>query len=154
MVYLLLLIIIMAAIVFIAIAVKNKEVKVASFDIKQKTVLTKNEQPTWWVLNDACKELDLVALAQVSFSAFLATDLKNRGRIAQKRVDFLVCRKSFKPVAVIEIDDSSHKGKEDKDADRDQLLKRAGIAVFRYKGTPSREQLTQDVIKINKNDMA
>jgi len=140
------------AIIFVALITKSRNAK-NGMVAKAKPVLTKNEQPTWWLINEVCPSMDLVPLAQVAFSAFLTTELKARNQIAQKRADFVICNKAFWPVAVIEIDDSSHKGKEDKDAERDLLITSAGLDVFRYKGTPARERLLSDLMSVRKRDM-
>ena len=56
------------------------------------------------------------------------------GRISQKTVDFVVCEKgSLEIVAVIELDDKTHAGKEDKDAFRDSIVEAAGLPTFRWK---------------------
>ncbi|WP_169307269.1 DUF2726 domain-containing protein [Chitiniphilus eburneus] len=103
-----------------------------------KSVLTINEQPMYWRLVEAFSP-DLVVLAQVSFSQLVqakgGNNLQNLHlfrRISQKTADFVICRKDFTVVAVIELDDSSHRNKRDKDAERDAFLRpasRQNVAV-------------------------
>lgn len=75
---------------------------------------------------------DIVILAQVCFSALLtARKTGTRNRFDRKIADFVVCDKALQVLAVIELDDSSHRGKEGKDAARDKLLQDAGHRVTR-----------------------
>lgn len=63
------------------------------------------------------------------------------------RVDFVLF-KDKKVLAVIELDDKTHKGKEDKDNKRDGILNQAGYKTFRFdsKNKPSIEQLKKLII--------
>lgn len=58
------------------------------------------------------------------------------------RVDF-VLYKDNKVVAIIELDDKTHKGKEDKDQKRDDILAQAGYKTFRFMANnkPNLEEL-------------
>lgn len=110
-----------------------------------KELLTKNEQPMYFRLVEALPEH--VVLAQVSFSALLTTrDMTARNRFDRKIADFVICTKAFKVIAAIELDDSSHNGRESKDAERDQLLTNAGYRVLRYKRVPDIDKLRADII--------
>lgn len=53
-----------------------------------------------------------------------------RNLFNRKVADFVVLDKSLNIVAIVELDDSSHIGKEDKDADRDALVAEAGFRVI------------------------
>ena len=111
--------------------------------IKGKRIITMNEQPTFLRLREALPEH--IVLAQVAFSAFMtASGYATRNLFNRKVADFVVLDKQFNIVAIVELDDSSHKGKEDKDADRDALVAEAGFRVIRYKRTPDLEQVRAD----------
>lgn len=111
--------------------------------IKGKRIITMNEQPTFLRLREALPEH--IVLAQVAFSAFMtASGYTTRNLFNRKVADFVVLDKQFNIVAIVELDDSSHKGKEDKDADRDALIAEAGFRVIRYKRTPDLEQVRTD----------
>lgn len=111
--------------------------------IKGKRVLTMNEQPTFLRLREALPEH--IILAQVAFSAFMtAQGYATRNLFNRKVADFVVLDKQFNIVAVVELDDSSHRGKEDKDAHRDSLIVEAGYRIIRYARTPDIEQIKQD----------
>ncbi len=116
--------------------------------IRKSRPLSMNEQPTFKKLRETL-EPEYVVLSQVSFGAILWTWSKAvRNRYNRKIVDFVVCDKGFNVVAVIELDDSSHKGKEERDAERDLLLSEAGITVIRYKFTPESSQILEDIKSI------
>ncbi len=104
-----------------------------------------NEQPLFMRLRETL-EPEYVVLAQVSFSAILWTWSKPvRNRFNRKIVDFVVCDKGFNVIAVIELDDSSHKDKKERDTERDLILTEAGITVFRYRYTPESFKILEDI---------
>ena len=117
----------------------------------QRPPLTGPEQVLYWRLVEALPEC--VVLAQVSFSRFMtpavegdssrARQLTLYRRISQKTIDFLVCLKDFTLVAAVELDDPSHD--EERDFQRDSLLKSAGIVPLRVsvKEIPSVEALRE-----------
>ncbi|PTV52751.1 DUF2726 domain-containing protein [Acinetobacter seifertii] len=111
--------------------------------IKGKRIITMNEQPTFMKLKEALPEH--IILAQVAFSAFMtAQGYATRNLFNRKVADFVVLDKAFNIVAIIELDDSSHKGKEKFDAERDALIHEAGFKVIRYKRTPELIEIHRD----------
>ncbi|QSB54808.1 DUF2726 domain-containing protein [Acinetobacter calcoaceticus] len=111
--------------------------------IKGKCIITMNEQPTFMKLKEALPEH--IILAQVAFSAFMtAQGYAARNLFNRKVADFVILDKSFNIVAIVELDDSSHKGKEKFDAERDALIREAGFRVVRYKRTPELAQIHAD----------
>ncbi|MDH2593733.1 DUF2726 domain-containing protein [Acinetobacter nosocomialis] len=120
---------------------KNRNAK--RTPIKGKPIITMNEQPTFMKLKEALPEH--IILAQVAFSAFMtAQGYATRNLFNRKVADFLVLDKAFNIVAIVELDDSSHKGKEKFDAERDALIHEAGFKVIRYKRTPELVQIHRD----------
>lgn len=120
---------------------KNRNAK--RTPIKGKPIITMNEQPTFMKLKEALPEH--IILAQVAFSAFMtAQGYATRNLINRKVADFVVLDKAFNIVAIVELDDSSHKGKEKFDAERDALIHEAGFKVIRYKRTPELVQIHRD----------
>ncbi len=88
---------------------------------------------------------NLIVLSQVSFGALLTAKSRAvRNTFDRKRADFVICDKSFKVLAVVELDDRSHDGREEQDANRDKLLTDAGYRVIRYRGIPDIEQVEAD----------
>lgn len=110
---------------------------------RRKEPLTRHEQAMYNRLRQSMP--DLIVLAQVSFGALLtAKSYAIRNTFDRKIADFVICDKAFQVLAVIELDDSSHKGKEAQDAKRDEMLKQAGYRVMRYKRIPDIEQARKD----------
>lgn len=141
-------IIIALGILFIVLAVILKAAKKpatkAIANIKKKLPLTKNEQPMFFRLVEAFPEQ--VVLAQVAFSALLQTkEAATRNKFDRKVADFVLCTKAFEVLAIIELDDSSHKGREAQDAARDLLLTNAGYTVLRYKLVPDVDKVRKDI---------
>lgn len=113
--------------------------------IRRKMPLTKNEQPMYFRLVEAFPEH--VVLAQVAFSALITTARQaTRNRFDRKVADFVICKKAFEVLAIVELDDSSHQRKDEKDAERDKLLTEAGHRVFRYKHVPNKEVVRNEII--------
>lgn len=128
-------ILVIAAVVFFALLKKPTK-----FSAKAKRPLTKNEQPMYFRLIETFPEL--IVLAQVSFSGLMSSHLQgSRNKFNQKVADFVLCSKAFEVIAVIELDDSSHKGRSKQDADRDALLTSVGHRVIRFKRTPDVDAL-------------
>ena len=85
-------------------------------------------------------------LAQVAFSALITNqNLKIRSKFNRKVTDFVLLDHELKVVAIIELDDPSHIGKEVEDALRDEMLFEAGYQVYRYTDIPSTKQLRKDI---------
>lgn len=108
----------------------------AGGEISAKKLLTEREQPMFFRLQQAFP--DDVVLSQVSFSALLtAKDMPTRQRFNRKVADFVVATKAFEVLAVIELDDASHRGREVQDSRRDSMLEQAGYRVLRFKHVPN-----------------
>lgn len=131
----------MAALVVIALVVfaviANKKTAPSGFVEKPKArpPLTEREQAMY---NRLVQTLpDLVVLPQVSFSALLTARTRAaRSTFNRKIADFVICNRAFQVVAVIELDDKSHKGKMQRDSQRDAMLTKAGYRVLRYSRIP------------------
>jgi very-short-patch-repair endonuclease len=105
--------------------------------ITAKPLLTPNEIEFFHRLQRALPAYQV--LPQVAFAAFLTDDGKLsskarwsvRNRFDRKIADFVVCeRASLKVVALIELDDKTHKA--DADQKRDAITKAAGYQTFRF----------------------
>jgi len=117
----------------------------ARFCLKNKTLLSEREQGCYWRLVEHLSP-DFIVLAQVGFSQILSTrggtgeqNYALYGTMRQKVADFVVCRQDLSVVAVIELDDSSHRGKEEQDKKRDAAVRQAGLLSFRLPNTPGNE---------------
>jgi hypothetical protein len=106
--------------------------------------LTPHEQKMYFRLRDA--RPDLIVLSQVGFGALLHADHGTvRSTFDRKRTDFVLCDHDFEVLAVIELDDWSHDGREAADAARDALLTDAGYMVMRFRGMPEVEELRMEL---------
>lgn len=107
---------------------------------KAKRPMSEREQAMFFRLQSALPEH--VVLAQVSFGALLdAKSCAARNTFDRKIADFVGCSKAFAVVAVIELDDATHKTKQEKDSKRDQLLQKAGYKTLRFKNVPDAAEI-------------
>lgn len=118
---------------------KNKGRKATGL-LGGKRPLTNREQAMYFRLAQTFP--DHVVLAQVAFSAILTTkDRPTRATFDRKVCDFVLCSKAFDVLAVIELDDASHKGRHAEDAKRDAMLAKAGYRVIRFPQVPDAADL-------------
>jgi very-short-patch-repair endonuclease len=111
---------------------------------KRKRVLTEREQAMCNRLMQALPNLHV--MPQVAFSALITARTRQaRNTFDRKVADFVICDGYYDVVAVIELDDRSHLGNEDRDARRDHLLTAVGYRVIRYPNIPSVARLRSDL---------
>jgi very-short-patch-repair endonuclease len=109
-----------------------------------KRVITAFESRMFTRLKDAFPHHHI--LAQVAFSALITHDqMKMRNQFNRKVTDFVVLDREYNVVAIVELDDPSHIGKEQEDAERDAMLIAAGYTVIRYTQIPTIRQLQRDL---------
>lgn len=114
--------------------------------IHPKQVITPFESKMFKQLEQAFPEYYL--LAQVAFSALIThDDMKIRNLFNRKVTDFVLLDTHFEVVAIIELDDRSHIGREKQDAERDAMLHEAGYQIFRFTNIPSTQQLRKKILK-------
>ncbi len=131
-------------IAFLMFGGKNKKPKQQHTLISAKPILTKRELQFFAVLEQALPRAYI--FPQVSFSAILTTKgFYTRSQFNRKIADFVVCDERMNIVAIIELDDSSHKGREQQDAVRDAMLNEAGYPVLRYAQIPQAPQVIKDM---------
>ena len=121
----------------------------------QKHVMTEPEQILYYRLVAA--HPTAMVLAQVGLSRVLGVksgkgQRSGFARISQKSLDFVICKPDASIVAVIELDDASHRAKHRQYADRvkDAALMSAGINVIRWnvRALPSVDEI-KDAIPAN-----
>jgi len=134
--------ILIAMIVVIAIAQALKGAG-SGITTRARPVLTKSEQWMYWRLREAFP--DSVVLAQVAFSALITSSKRDRNRYSQKVADFVLMDRGLRVIAVIELDDWSHDGREHLDTARSRLLENAGLRVLRFRGKPELAELREAV---------
>lgn len=110
---------------------------------RRKQVLTDREQAMCNRLNQALP--DLHVMPQVAFSALITAKTRPaRNTFDRKVADFVICDSAYQVLAVIELDDRSHHGNEERDAKRDRLLTDVGYRVIRYPQIPDVSKVRAD----------
>lgn len=139
------LIIIVALILLYVMRVKRQTGKSRRpLRLQSKPVMTARERQMYHLLQTALPECTV--LAQVAFSALVtAKGRENRNRFDRKVADFVLCSQQLHVIAVIELDDSSHAGREREDKERDAMLRLAGYVTLRYANFPTQQALRADV---------
>jgi very-short-patch-repair endonuclease len=117
-----------------------------------KPLMTDNEKEFFGRLTGALP-LHFV-FPQVSFSALLNANVKGdrsrhysvRGTFAQKIADYVICDKNLNVVAIVELDDKTHRAQND--AKRDAMLEQAGYVVIRWnsKMKPAASEISEKII--------
>lgn len=110
-----------------------------SSNYKPTPILTNNEINFLTKLQSALPEVGGYIFPQVSFTAFMQPVQNPKSRlfmkflaiIARKRCDFLIVDKEFNPLFIVECDDSSHRGREKLDKERDQIVASIGVQTIR-----------------------
>ena len=116
---------------------------------KSKPLLSANEKEFFNRLSQALPDCHI--LTQVALGALLQPNVRNnnkeyyraRGNFSQKNADYVICNKEMYVLAVVELDDRTHRN--DKDAKRDAMLVQAGYKVIRWdsKNKPTAEQIRE-----------
>ena len=132
-IFVLLLVVVLAIAVVTAVAAQKAKTVTGSYRARQ--LMSENELEFFGRLTKAVPEY--FVFPQVAMSAILranSTDRKTAHRdflrIAQQRVDYLVCKADGSIVAVIELDDKTHQAARDKV--RDERLQQAGLRTLRF----------------------
>lgn len=113
--------------------------------IKSSYLLTAHEKTMFGEIRQAVPECQI--FVQVALSAILWTKSQaTRNRFNRLVADYVITDNNFNILAVIELDDKSHDNRQEKDAERDEMLREAGYKVLRYRYMPSKEQLRKDIL--------
>ncbi|MDQ1817769.1 DUF2726 domain-containing protein [Massilia sp. CCM 9210] len=138
----------LAAIILAQVWLKGKG---RSGAYRARALMTPNEAEFFGRLVAALP--DHYIFPQVAMSALIeaATNDKkiahsDRLRIAQQRVDYVVCDRYCKVIAVVELDDRTHSA--NKDQTRDARLKQGGVRTVRFqsKNKPSVDALRTAIL--------
>ena len=109
-----------------------------------KPMMTAFERRMFMRLKQAFPEYHI--LAQVAFSALITNShYKIRALFNRKVTDFVILNADMQVIAIIELDDPSHIGTKQEDAERDAMFHEAGYRVVRYTEIPSIRQLQSDL---------
>lgn len=114
---------------------------------KSRAIMTESEMEFFGRLVAALPEHYI--FPQVGMTALLESAAANRGhahsdrlRIAQQRIDYVVCNRRCEVVAVVELDDKTHSSA--KDQVRDGRLAQGGFRTVRFE---SRQRSSPGVIR-------
>lgn len=105
-----------------------------------KRIITPFEQKMFLRLNETFPHHHV--LAQVAFSALIDCD---QFKLRSKFNRFVLLNQQLEVIAIIELDDPSHIGREHIDAQRDSMLLQAGYRIYRYTEIPSCRELRKDI---------
>lgn len=131
----------------------QRQEKTGLINVKRRPPLTPHEQKMYFVLTSALPEC--VVLAQVAFSALITTESQaTRNQFDRKVTDFVLCSQRLNVIAIIELDDWSHRGREQQDANRDAMLKNAGYTTIRYASIPTTEKIRSDIEELLTHETA
>jgi hypothetical protein len=146
--------IVVIALIGIVLKLKNqKRVSQSKRNFEPRQPVTEREQTMFWRLTEAFPQPQTTIHCEMSFGALLnAPEGMYRGSFDRKKADFVLTNKGFKVIAIIELDDSTHRGREKEDQQREQMLTGAGYRVLRYKTIPSVEELHRDLPDIAQSD--
>ena len=108
-----------------------------AFRVVKRAFLTENEKEFLERLEEAFPEYRV--MAQVCMGTLMAPDVRGgtseylsiRGRFAQKVVDFVILDEALEVMALVELDDRTHR--QEKDAARDAMTAAAGYVTLRYR---------------------
>lgn len=117
-----------------------------------RPVLTEAEQGFYAKLRVAVPQF--AVLCQVQIGRFVevkdvADRLGVRNRYDRLSADFVICGEDFRPLLVVELDDSSHDrpAQRARDAKKDAVLAAAGVPIVRFRGNVSGDRIREDVLK-------
>ncbi|MGH8201159.1 MAG: DUF2726 domain-containing protein [Steroidobacteraceae bacterium] len=124
--------------------------EVRLWPVYARPVLTEAERGFYARLRVAVPQY--AVLCQVQISRFIevknvADRLGVRNRYDRLSADFVLCAEDFRPLLVIELDDSSHDrpAQRARDAKKDAVLVAAGVPIVRFRGTVSGDRIREEV---------
>ncbi|BCB97355.1 hypothetical protein JZK55_22770 [Dissulfurispira thermophila] len=133
--------ILLVIIAVIATLLKLYKPSDASFPYAKKSyLLSKAEKSFYHVLQTCLNDTHIVFPKVRLGDVFYVTNKEKQRfymyKILPKHVDFLICDKqSLRPLAAIELDDSSHRGKERDDDFKNNVFLSAGLPLYRIKAS-------------------
>ena len=134
-------------------------IKLHRYQIKDSIFDHKTEHTFYEILKDDILGSKYVAFVQIPLSSIIGVKYRDEagwmghfGKIAQKRVDFIICQKSdLKPMVAIELDGSSHRIRSRQQRDRfiEDLFSAIGFPLVRIdvRDLYNREKVTLKIAK-------
>lgn len=152
-----LVIVVVIALIADRLILKKKAGSKEKYDLSRyylkNSIVTPIEKWMYNIIKDELTEEYFVA-PKVGIKDFVGVKKGNNymkyfGHIAQRHIDFLVCKKdTLSPAFGIEIDDTSHErqNRKDRDQENDQIYNAIGIKVL-HMPTKIKEEELRDIIK-------
>jgi len=116
----------------------GRSVPSRDFSVRRRQFLSPREVEAFRMLAPIAANADLHVCPQASMDSFLKFEgeggFRERGRYKARRSDFAFMDRAGNVVLVVEIDDASHRGREEHDSARDAVVKMAGIPTLRVPG--------------------
>lgn len=131
------------------------------YPYKDKYMLTKNEYTFYLELQKLAKEMNWIICPKVGLKElFEVTNQDNYmhyfGKIAQKHIDFIICKEDLKPLYAIELDDNSHNGEKRKEADefKNKLFEQSRVKLIRIKACTeySKDYIIRNILNTSEKD--
>jgi len=148
--------IILLVVVFLLVLLNKKKPNLkinGDLPYKQKFILTKNEYLFYNELKKITDNQGLIICPKVGLKDLFEITTKDNymswfGRIAQKHIDFIICDNKLRPIYGIELDDNSHKTREDSDNFKDKLFEKSSIKLIRIKARRNTEYNKEYIEKL------
>ena len=117
---------------------------------KPRKLLIRSEYKFYFTLKEAFPEY--VILVQVGFAAMLqAKHRATVNRFLAKRADYVICDQELNILLIVELDGTSHFGREKEDKKRDKLLTDAGYKIVHLKNIPSPQETRKMLLSYMNN---
>ena len=131
---------------------ESKHYDLSSYYLKN-SIVTPVEKWMYSIIKDELTE-EYIVTPKVGLKDFIGVKkgnnyMKHIGHIAQRHIDFLVCKKdTLSPSFGIEIDDTSHeqKNRKNRDQENDQIYNAIGMKILHIP-TKIKEEELRDIIK-------
>lgn len=109
----------------------NKDNELYSFNGKlNKKILTNNELNFYMKIKKITDKYNLVIFPKIRMADIISTNNYNDfNKIKSKHIDFTICKNDSTPILFIELDDSTHKNKKNKENDDKKNLIMQSILV-------------------------
>ena len=150
-IFLLLALIVIAILAKLVPQKKNSEYDLSKY-YRKESIVTQVEKWMYNIINETISEEYMIA-PKVGMKDYIGVKsgkdyIKHFGHIAQKHIDFLICKKEdLSPVLGIEIDDLSHQknNRKKRDQDNDQIYNAIGLKIIHIP-TNTKENELKEII--------
>lgn len=114
--------------------------QIPTLPYQKKNLLTKTEYVFWLILKQQCDINGLLICPKVRMEDFInvtirQNQLRYRGYIKSRHIDFIICDRNLNIVAGLELDDKTHQSPEAAQTDnfKNQVFWKIGLPLFRIR---------------------